>query len=264
MKADLHVHTSISDGVYAPKDVIKAAEEAGLNILSMTDHDSLLAYGDGLPSANLRLIVGCEFTTSHNGCEYHILGYFKAAPAAGFIRYIEGIADERRERMREAFRRMGARGIGLNFDDFLARQTSRVLTSAHVARYMTGIGVVASEKEAFQRFLKRGESVVPLPTTPMMHAIELINQAGGISIWAHPPLAELHHFVESAIEHGLQGIEVCNFWHPDADSIPFRHVAKKYSLLTTGGSDYHSDTHPCPLGTYYVSEDLIDRFLDRL
>lgn len=264
MRADLHVHTLISDGELTPLEVVRKAECAGIDVLAITDHDSLLGHTHGLPVGRTRLIVGVEFTTCHLGREYHLLGYFGDMPSASFCRAVERVREERQERMREACRRLATAGIALDFDHFLATQPSASLTSAHLARYLADRRVVTSEDEAFDRYLKGGLSVVPLPSTPMASAAEMINSAGGISVWAHPPLLEFDSLIDSVVAMGIQGLEAVNYWRPDADPLPFVRAAARYSLITTGGTDFHSDTHPCPFGSKYVDESLIGAFLSRL
>ncbi|MEW6368973.1 MAG: PHP domain-containing protein [Acidobacteriota bacterium] len=263
LRVDLHVHTSISDGGLSPCEVVRKAEAAGLDVISLTDHDTFLAYRDDLGGTRVRVIAGFELSSVHAAREYHVLGYFTSLPAGSFLRYVEGIETERRERMCEGFRRMAAAGMDLDFGHFLSLQTSRLLTSAHIARYMLDQGLVDSEEKAFDIYIRRDSSVVPPPATPMRTAIEMINGAGGISVWAHPPVVEFDCMIEMAVEAGLQGIEVVNFWRPHVDPTPFISAAQKYSLLATGGSDYHTDDHPCPLGSHYVTEDTVSAFLNR-
>ena len=263
LRVDLHVHTSISDGGLSPRDAVRKAEAAGLDVISLTDHDTFLGYGDEICGTRVRVITGFELSTVYASREYHVLGYFASMPTGGFLRYVEGVETERRERMREGFRRMAAAGMALDFGHFLSVQTSRLLTSAHIARYMLDQGVVESEEEAFDIYIRRDNSVVPPPATPMRAAIEMINGAGGISVWAHPPVVEFDGMIEMAVEAGLRGIEVKNFWRPRVDPTPFIGAAQKYSLLATGGSDYHTDDHPCPLGSHYVTEELVSAFLNQ-
>ncbi|MBI2836735.1 MAG: PHP domain-containing protein [Acidobacteria bacterium] len=264
MRADLHVHTLISDGLLTPLEVMGKAESAGIDVLAITDHDSLAAHTQGLPTGRTRLIVGVEFTTCHLGREHHLLGYFRGLPPASFRRAVARVREERRERMREACRRLTTAGIALDFDQFLATQRSASLTSAHLARYLADQNAVSSEEEAFDLYLRGGRSVVPLPSTPMPSATEMINCAGGISVWAHPPLREFDSLIDSVVSMGIQGLEAVNYWRPDADPLPFVNAAARYSLITTGGTDFHSNTHPCPLGSRYVDESLIGAFLSRL
>lgn len=264
MKADLHVHSLISDGVREPAELVRIAEAGGLDVLSITDHDTLLAHTDGTSSTTLRIIIGIELSATREGREYHFLGYFPKMPTEAFRSYVEGIEAERRERMRQAIRRLVAIGFRLDFEDFLARQRSRMLTSAHLAKYMVDVGAASTEEEAFRLHLKGGRSVVPPPYTPITQAIELINGAGGISVWAHPPVAEFDGMVDQVVGMGLQGIEARNYWRPEVDPAPFVEAAVKHGLVTTGGTDYHSDGHPCPLGSQHVGASMVGDLLARL
>jgi len=264
MRADLHIHTSVSDGVLSPSEVVTRAERAGLDIIAITDHDSLLAHVEGVSGTRCRVIVGFEFTTESRGREYHVLGYFDRLPGAEFLSRIEEESGRRRKRMRDAIQRLVSQGISMDVEEFFAEHPNPVITSAHIAHAMAARGLVESEATAYTEYLKGGLSVVPLPETPMGVAIRLINDAGGVSVWAHPPLEDLNDLLRDAVGQGLQGIEAVNFWHPERDPAPYRAAAAKYSLLTTGGTDYHADTRPCALGSRFVTEEQIGAFLDSL
>lgn len=279
---DLHVHSTRSDGTYTPTELVDYAMEKKLTAFALTDHDTTDGLEEAMThAAALRLqlpenqsssvpevIPGIELSTDETGTEVHMVGLFIDRDNTVFRRYLEEFVESRNNRNKEMCLRFQAQGIDLTYEALLARFPDCVLTRAHYARFLMEHGLVGSTREAFDRYLgSRCSCYVPRDKITPAKAVELILTAGGIPILAHPILyrlsdARLDALVASLKEAGLVGIEAIYSSYSPSEERQIRHLAKKYNLLISGGSDFHGANKPgLDLGTgygkLYVPEEIL-------
>lgn len=243
MRADLHVHTTCSDGVWTPLEVARAAVAQRMDVLAITDHDALggaeALAGEKLP---LRVIPGVELSL-RDMPGLHLLGYGVGAQAGPLRRRLRELASARESRAGEICRRLRALGYPLTVEE-LPRQGT--VGRAHVARAMVERGWVSSTQEAFDRFLAEGApAYVPGERLSMAEALELLNGCGVTPVLAHPALLPVDAQALPVLlrrwqEQGLQGVEV---FHPAQAALGYGGLERQtraLGLLVTGGSDFHT------------------------
>jgi len=254
-RIDLHAHTTFSDGLLTPEELVGHALARRLSALAITDHDSLGA----LPRARraldttLELVPGIEISTALDGLDLHLLGYYVDADDAALRARLERFREERRERALAIVERLKTLGAPVDGEQVLASAGPGVVGRPHIADALVRAGHVDSLDAAFRLYLgARGEAFVPRPAFRPVDAIALIHQAGGVSVLAHPGANLPVSVVELLVRQGLRGIEV---WHPQHGATAVRHyraLAAKLGLLETGGSDFHGASRSADLGEIAV------------
>ncbi len=245
-RVDLHVHTSVSDGVLSPYHVIREAGKRGISAVGITDHDTM----QGLPYAEaagrkfgVEVIPGVELSADYDKKEIHVLGYY-CDPSNPFLRKtLKKIRVSRLERMIKMVEKVKQLGMSIELSDVLHFVKGNMLGRPHLARALCAKGYCETPAEAFQRYIGfSGPAFVDrLKFTPF-DAIFLIRNARGIPVLAHPGLYGEDSMIHSLVGAGLLGIEA---FHPDHQlfaNIRYMRTAKKYNLLVTGGSDFHGPT----------------------
>lgn len=259
-RVDLHAHTLYSDGLLTPEAVVAHAVERSLAALAITDHDSV----EGIEAARLaagsalELVPGIEVSSSLDGQDLHILGYYIDP---GDPELTEALARFREERLRRALsmvERLAALGAPVDFEDVIDLAGPGVVGRPHVAEALLRAGHVETADEAFRRFIgAHGEAFVPRPAFRPERAIALIHAAGGVSVLAHPGSSILDLVIEQLAGGGLRGIEV---WHPQHGAAAVRRfhaLARRLGLLETGGSDYHGWPRGAELGELPVPASVL-------
>lgn len=248
-RADLHVHTTASDGEYTPSQVAALAREAGLTAVAVTDHDTLAGVEEAREAASssggkpLEVVAGVEITTDLDGRELHLLGYFVRADHADLADALRRICDRRRDRFYDYVAKLTANGTVIPADraELIAARTAS-LGRRHVAGLLVACGFTGNVNGAFYRYLHPlRAAVVPKITLPIEDAIRLVRQAGGASSLAHPPDLSDEQFARLRAA-GLDGIEA---EYPFGRSSPggrLRAVADRLGFVRTGGSDCHGPT----------------------
>lgn len=243
-RADLHLHSTASDGVAPPAEVARLAAAAGLSAAALTDHDSVLGgaeFQSAAKSLGVRPVLGVEIAGEILGDEVHLLCYFLRRPrGAAFQEMLQELSADRRERAGRMVERARALGYAVDADAVLAHpQVGR----PHIARELFRLGAAASVSEAFTRYLSPGGPIYVDRLRPQAReVIALAGDAGGLVSLAHPCRYRVDH-LEDLCRAGLQAIEVS---HPSAgppERRRLRKAAASLGLLRTGGSDYHGH-HP--------------------
>ncbi len=250
---DLHTHTNESDGTRAPAELIRIAKEAGLASLAITDHDTFLGYLQAREAAaqqGIDLIRGIEVSTKYGRKSVHILGYFFGeAPPDSFLEWLSSLATERQARNRLLSERLQTLGVNVTLDE--AQALGRTVTGrVHFARVIVQKGYVRSIQEAFDRYLADNAPAYVEPNDPPSEvAVEKLRAAGAFPVVAHlgrygmaPDKEE--SFLSLLRTAGLGGIEVIHTDHAAEDVTRYAALAAKYSLLPSGGSDYHGEAKP--------------------
>ncbi|HWH14080.1 MAG TPA: PHP domain-containing protein [Miltoncostaeaceae bacterium] len=260
---DLHTHSTASDGVLAPADLVARAAGRGVTVLALTDHDTL----EGIPAARaaaeaagVQLVPGVELSVTAPQGSMHLLGYLPADAPEPLASRLRAFREGRRGRVARMVERLEALGAPVDLDDVLQRAAGSV-GRPHVADALVDAGHVASRAEAFERYLgDRGPAYVAYDRLAPEEAVRLVRASGGVPVLAHPAslrMGERHlrSFVQRLGAAGLAGIEV---HRPDHDVVQRREygrLARTLGLLPAGGSDFHrpgdgpepGDTGPVPL-----------------
>lgn len=241
MKIDLHLHTSFSDGIYSPEQVIKLARDSGLEAIALTDHDTIGASQSlaGKSAGGLKVICGVEITANYDENEMHMLGYFKDGPGERLNVFLNHTQAERISRIKAGLQNLGKYNINLSYDDLSEFNTGESVGRNHLANLLVARGYAPSVKGAFVSYLKDELNNIPKLLTPVKDAIEVIHQNGGLAVWAHPPRRFFEDFLPVFIDFGLDGIEAFNYRKTTAYAHHYADTAEKYNLLMSAGSDWH-------------------------
>jgi predicted metal-dependent phosphoesterase TrpH len=251
MFADLHLHTQFSDGTYSPEEMVSQARLHGLGALALTDHDTV----EGCPraaaaceNAGIEFIPGTELTAEQDGNELHILGYLIDIQNPRLLSEIGKFQHVRQNRIREMVARLNHLNVPLRVEAVFELANCRAPGRPHVARALVQAGLCASLDEAFERFLKKNRpAFVPKFKMSAAVAIELIHQAGGVAVMAHPGLNRTDQVIPGMVEAGLDGIECFHTKHSPTTSEHYLEIAERFHLLVTGGSDCHGLSKGRPL-----------------
>lgn len=255
---DLHVHSTASDGSYTPAEVVALAIKQDLAAFALTDHDTV----DGILEAQeavlamenthkkIEVIPGTELSVDYKSRDIHILGLFIDPGNLLFRQALETARVKRDERNIKMADNLNKAGIDITVEKMRETDGKSVLTRAHFAKFMVAHGYVKSTKDAFTRFLNSDSPYyVPREYLSPEEAIELIHSAGGLAILAHPllykyNLLQVEELVKYLSERNIDGLEAIYSSNTGFDEGRMRHLANKYNLLITGGSDFHGALKP--------------------
>ena len=246
-RADLHLHTTHSDGSYPPAEVVDLARRSGLAAVAITDHDTTAGVADARAAApdGLEVIAGVEITAEHQGRELHLLGYFVRPDDPALAAALAQLREGRRERFRDMVERLRGRGVSVDEESLPAAGAGVALGRRTLALALQRSGRVGTVEEAFARWLRDGGPAdVPKERLPLAEAIALVRGAGGVSSLAHPPADLTPQGLAGLRELGLQAVEVDCPGHRPARAKELRQWAAALRLAVTGGSDCHGPSGP--------------------
>jgi len=264
-RVDLHAHTVFSDGQLTPEALVELAVERGLAAIAITDHDSIdgIARARDAAAGRIEIVPGIEVSTSTDGLDLHVLGYFIDPGDARLAAQLKRFRRERIERVRRIARRLEALGASIDVDEVLERAEPGVVGRPHVASALIRGGHVKSVDDAFRRFLGlRADAYVPRPAFHPADAIAMIAEAGGVSVLAHPGAYVPDGLVRELVSKGLDGVEV---WHPQHGAAlvkRYRALAAELGIIESGGSDYHGPGRHTDLGGVRVPASALRRLKD--
>ncbi|MFM7230712.1 MAG: PHP domain-containing protein [bacterium] len=259
-RLELHAHTHFSDGQLSPAELVEFALERGMTALAITDHDSVegVAPAQAAAAGRLEVVPGIEISSSYEGMDLHILGYFVDPTSQALLTRLASFRDERRQRAVDIVARLAELGVHVDADGIIASAGPGVVGRPHVAQALLRGGHVPSIEVAFQRYLgSRGEAYVPRPDFPSAEAVRAIREAGGVAVLAHPG-SLARRVVESLAAAGLGGVEV---WHPQhgiAAQRRWYETAQALGLVPSGGSDFHGPHRGAGLGDMPVPPRTLD------
>jgi len=282
LRIDLHIHSTASDGSLTPADIIDHAQKLKLAAIAITDHDSVdgskEALRIGIPPS-LRFLTGVEISAAHppffRGCgSFHILGYAIRLDHGDLNQTLNKLQDARKNRNPEILKCLNKLGFQISLEEVKQEVAEGQLGRPHIAYAMMKKGFVASIDEAFERYLGTGKpAYVDKFRIECEQAFNIIREAGGVSVLAHPALLnieneqELDALLQNLIKIGLAGIEVYYPGHSARQIHQYTEMARKYGLLMTGGTDFHGSITPkIKMGSgtgdlfvpYTLYEDLIN------
>lgn len=243
--ADLHIHSTASDGTHAPADVVRLAAAAGLDTIALTDHDTLdgvVAAGRQGAMDGVRVIPGAEFSVAAPWGEMHLLGYFLPAADPRLARFLVGQREARAERMREVVRRLQKIGVALSLEAVQREAEGDALGRPHAARALVRGKHVAGVAAAFDRYLGRGRPAFVPKTLPGMEAVAtLVRDVGGVTSAAHLKGRGTRPALERLRECGVDGIEVRHPAHDAERTAHLDRLATELGMLRSGGTDWHGE-----------------------
>jgi predicted metal-dependent phosphoesterase TrpH len=276
VRIDLHTHSNRSDGTDSPAELVEKAKAAGLDVVAITDHDSTAGWDEAQIAADrvgITLVRGIEISTMLDGVSVHLLGYGFDPGDAPLLDELDRILTGRDQRLPRLLEQLADHDMPLSHDDVAAQSGNAAASGRpHVADAMVAAGYVADRDEAFRDWLyDNGPAYVERYGAPLDEAIDLVRQAGGVSVVAHPwarrgRRALTPEVIAGLADRGLAGIEVDHNNHSTEVRAELRALATDLGLVATGSSDYHG-TGKGPefhLGAHTTAPAEYERLLDVL
>ncbi len=275
-KSDLHIHTHFSDGVFSPEKIVDTALDVGLEVIAITDHDNILAYDAAqkyIQSKQLQdkieIIRGIEVNTLHKNYEVHILGYFTDPKNSDFLELIKNQQQARVKQTKEIITLLAKKeGIKIKFEDIkkLVAEGGSI-GRPHIARAITNAGGTNNIMDAYAKYIHDDSPVyVQRKTVTPFDAVEIIYDAGGIPVIAHPHDLDIaESLIKELMTYGLRGIEAYHRKHSPACVEYFSSMAEELGLIVTGGSDFHTPNimnGQIILGKNFIPEWVYEKLLE--
>jgi 3',5'-nucleoside bisphosphate phosphatase len=244
--ADLHIHTYFSDSTLSPRDVIEKALQENISCVAITDHDTVDGVAPTQQAAlshSVEVISGIELSSEVNGQDVHILGYFLDCSSEALAIKLGLIQSVRKERINKMIDKLKGHGVdNITADEVAVLTKSDSVGRPHLALLLKEKGWVSSLQQAFDKYLAEGSCayVKKFKQTPQ-EAIQLIREAKGVAVLAHPMVTKKDEMIPQLVDAGLQGLEA---YYPNCSEgviAYYKNLAKKYHLVLTGGSDAHGD-----------------------
>lgn len=266
MRADLHAHTTASDGTLTPTALVDHACERGIDVIAITDHDSVAGVGEAIAAAagtSVTVVPGVELSAVSDNRDVHILGYFIDHEDERLLAHLEDLRLARRRRAERIVGALRRARYDVSLEDVLALADGGSVGRSHVARALVNGGHVATIREAFETLLGRGRPFyVSKDVRSPVDVVKVIREARGLAVLAHPGVTGVDDLLPSLLEAGLSGIEAFHAEHTSDDRDRYAHLARQHGLLVTGGSDFHGTGTPAvDLGDVDVPEEAVRRLI---
>ena len=260
--SDLHIHTTYSDGTMSPEEVVDEAVRIGVSTISITDHDTvegvIRAYDYGRDK-NIHVIPGIEISSYLAPSEIHILGYFIDVYNVSLQKMLKQAHEDRLKRVYEMVERLHRLNVNIEAQEVLILAGKGSPGRMHVAEVIWKHGYCDKIIDAFYKYIgDKGPAYVPKKTLTSCQAIELIRNARGVAVLAHPGLTQRDYIIEKLVKCGLEGIEIFYPNHTPDIVKKYSKIAKKYNLAITGGSDFHGERRiDTPIAKITIPNDIV-------
>jgi predicted metal-dependent phosphoesterase TrpH len=271
MRTDLHVHSSASDGTDPPAEVMRRAARAGLDVVALTDHDTVAGHAEARAAAGpVTLLPGMELSGRLDGRSLHMLAYLFDADQPDLAAELARIRDDRVLRARAMVDKLADLGVDVSWEQVAAIAGQAVVGRPHIARAMAASGAVASPREAFTRdwIADGGRAYVGRYALDPFDAIGLVRAAGGVTVLAHPRAGRDTRVTDEQITGlaaaGLAGLEVFHPDQSDTERARLLALAHDLDLVATGGSDDHGSLTDYRLGCETTPADAYLDLLSRV
>jgi 3',5'-nucleoside bisphosphate phosphatase len=264
-QVDLHTHSTASDGLYEPRELLRQASEVGLHVLALTDHDTtagLVQAAQAAQQLHIDFIPGIELNTDISGGEVHVLGYFLEYERPAFQKILQTLRDSRERRGQRMVELLHEQGISLSWER-VREIAGDSVGRPHIAKALLEAGYVQSIGEAFDKYIGNGcIAYVPHYRITPVDAVCLINSANGLPVIAHPldmpGLDLLREWLPELCAAGMVGLETYYGPYTEENERELLALAHRYHLIPTGGTDFHGPgIHPTPLGGRYVPYEAV-------
>ncbi|MCF7796830.1 MAG: PHP domain-containing protein [Lentisphaeria bacterium] len=267
-QADLHMHSTFSDGLLTPQQLAQKCAAQGLDVCVLTDHDTLGGFAEfqsACDELGMQTFTGIELSTTFHGASFHVLGYGVDRENPQLRAHLHQTIVNRRNRLLQILEELKVLGIALDQDAVMNDDATRV-GRPKIADMLVSGGYVGNFKEAFEKYLgTHGKAYVPYEKIQADAAVQLIKASGGQAVLAHPGLQNRDDLISELVAAGLDGLEVIHPEHSPELVIHYEQMATQYKLYTTGGSDYHARTFDEEyLGKFSVPERRIKPLLEML
>lgn len=256
-RADLHCHSTCSDGSMTPRELVLHAKEMDLQGLSITDHDTIEAYKEAIPFAKqqgIELIPGIELSSMEQGMSVHILGYSFSLASPVIEHFCTQHSQRRKERNRAILEKLANNDMPIDEEEILGAAS---VGRPHIAQAMVKHGYVQNIQEAFNKYIGEGKRCyVKGNAFSATETIDTIHQAGGFAVIAHPHLVRDKKTIKNLLKLNFDGIECYYGNFPPSRHQKWIDIATNKGWMITGGSDFHGDIKPnIRLGCSWVGED---------
>ncbi|MEV0533143.1 PHP domain-containing protein [Kitasatospora sp. NPDC050463] len=275
MRIDLHAHSNASDGTDSPAELVAAAAAAGLDVVALTDHDTVAGHAEAaeavraLPAGTrLTLVPGAELSCTVDGVSLHLLAYLFDPAEPAFARERELVRTDRFRRGRAVVERCRALGADISWEQVQRIAGTGSVGRPHIASALVEAGVVATVSDAFTPdwLANGGRADVRKHETDPAEAVRLVRAAGGVPVFAHPGAVKRGRTVSDQViadlaAAGLAALEVDHTDHDEPTRARLRALAADLGLLTTGSSDYHGDRKTVRLGEHTTDPAVYEALL---
>ncbi len=246
---DLHIHTTASDGVMTPSEIVRYAKSKGLQAIAITDHDTIDGVSEGLEEGKrigFEVIPAIEISVEYDHGSMHLLGYFIDIYHPLLNEKLRELQKARAERNPKMIEKLNQLGIPITYEEVLRASGGGQVGRPHFAQVLVEKHYVGSFQEAFERYLKKGApAYVDKFRFTSKEAINFIREANGVAVLGHPNTLglngqiELEQLLIRLIKEGLKGIEVYYPEHSPLETAQYKLLAERFGLVVTGGTDYH-------------------------
>jgi predicted metal-dependent phosphoesterase TrpH len=271
-RIDLHSHSTASDGTDPPAEVMRRARAAGLDVIALTDHDTLAGHAEarGALPPGLALVPGMELSCRLDGHSVHLLAYHVDPAHAGLAEQLHAITTDRLRRARDMVGKLRELGVDITWEQVAAIAGDGVVARPHIARAMVAAGAIARPDQAFtpEWIGPGGRAYVSRYALDAEDAVRLVSSAGGVSVLAHPGVPQGgwkigDEAVARLAAAGLAGLEVAHPDHDDAERIRLAALAATLGLVSSGGSDDHGSLTGHRLGCETIAPGEYERLVSR-
>ena len=259
------MHTSFSDGLLKPAEMVQRARTEGLAAIGIVDHDSIDGIEEGTEEgrkAGVEVVPGVELSSQYNGKDVHILGYYFNPQCRNLADYLKMFREERHKRAEKMIRNLNDSGVKILIEDVEERARGKCIGRPHLAEELLEIGYVETIQEAFQRYIGYGSDAYEEKyKLPPEEAIRLITGAKGLAFLAHPGAGISETVIMNFVKSGLDGLEVVHpFLYQERQKL-LKSIAQRLGLLMSGGSDCHGGRD----GNYYMGRHMVPyAFLEKI
>lgn len=272
-KVDFHVHTNKSDGILSPKEVVDRAYKNGVEILAITDHDTINGLSEAIDEAkvkNIKLIPGIEFSCNYNNESIHLLGFFgdDSYKSEDFIEILNNIQEKRLLRAKKMIEKLSDEfNININFEDVL-KHGKNIIARPHIAKAIIDAGYPYTHDYIFDNFIGKDKpAYVPTNKITIEEGIELLHKFNALVFLAHPVLIK-NSPLEDFLKFNLDGIEAIYFLNSKEDEKYLLNFAKEHNLLVSAGSDCHgdfkNDKRHGDIGNMTLKDEYLSKLLEKL
>ncbi len=268
-RIDLHLHSTASDGVLPPAEVVQLAKARGLTTIALTDHDTTAGWAEAFAAGRewgVEVLGGFEINSETSLGHIDFLVYGAKADNAVLQDFLLTIRDARVGRARGMVNKLAELGLPIEWERVLHfAGDAQSIARPHVARALVEAGYVASTQEAFDRYLNdQGPAYVHRLEVKPQDVIHTVHQAGGVIVLSSPEHSRTTHLTPALAGMGMDGIEVYYFDHTDDVKRNLLALAQQYNLIITGGSDFHGDKTHAELGSVDVPAEVLPKLKDRI
>lgn len=267
-KADLHIHTTYSDGKATPGEVVREALDIGLAAIAITDHDAIGGIGPAMKAArgrDIEVVPGVELSSYLGERSVHVVGLYIDRKDGKLLEHLDFFRHQRLLRGKKIIKRLNELGVRITIEDVLSVSGNGSVGRPHIAETLFRLGAVGSFDEAFKRFLGRnGPAYVPKYKISPKDAAQIIHEAFGVAILAHPGVTiENESEIREIMGMGMDGIEISHPMHRTEQYNQIRKLASREGWLMSGGSDYHGEGRGLALvGDCSVEAENLDKIIN--